>query len=110
MEDESLSALSQQLQARLPTTQVQTIPVGSQPNPTISGGGEPNQFDGTPGGKAVLRGLWQLQAASDGRILTTQAVKLERKVTEAAVSGLVKAQSALLADLASQIVQGLAGR
>ena len=110
LEDEFLRALSQQLQARLPSTRVQSIPWETSQTPQYQVVVKLDQFDGTPGGNAVLRGLWQLQAASDAKILTTQAVKLERKVTEAAISGIVKAQSALLSDLASQIVRGLAGR
>jgi hypothetical protein len=61
-----------------------------------------------PGDKAALRGLWQLQAGDDGKILTTEPVALERKVTEPGVDAVVKAQSTLVADLANQIVRGLA--
>lgn len=110
LEDEFLSALSQQLQWRLPATQVQTIPWEASQTPQYQVVVKLDQFDGTPGSKAVLRGLWQLEAGSDGKILVTEPVALERKTTQAGVAGVVKAQSTLVADLASQMVRALAAR
>lgn len=108
LEDEFLSALSQQLQLRLPATRVQTIPWEISQTPQYQVVVKLDQFDGMPGDKAALRGLWQLQAGDDGKILTTEPVALERKVTEPGVDAVVKAQSTLVADLANQIVRGLA--
>lgn len=108
LEDEFLSALTQQLQQRLPATRVQTIPWEITQTPQYQVVVKLDQFDGTPGEKAVLRGLWQLQEGSDGKILSTEPVVLERKTTAPGVDGLVTAQSNLVADLANQIVRGLA--
>lgn len=110
LEDEFLSALSQQLQWRLPATRVQAIPWESSQTPQYQVVVKLDQFDGIPGDKAVLRGLWQLQAGSDGKIIATEPVALERKVADAGVGAVVKAQSTLVADLANQIVRGLAAR
>lgn len=112
LEDEFLSALSQQLQLRLPATRVQTIPWETSQTPQYQVVVKLDQFDGMPGkdGTATLRGLWQLQAGSDGKILTTEPIALERKVSAPDVDAVVKAQSTLVADLANQIVRGLAAR
>ncbi|MEB4591706.1 PqiC family protein [Candidatus Thiothrix sp. Deng01] len=110
LEDEFLSALSQQLQWRLPATRVQTVPWELSQTPQYQVEVRLDQFDGMPGGKAALRGLWRLQAGADGKILTTEPVALERKTAEPGVAGVVKAQSALVADLANQIVRSLAAR
>lgn len=110
LQDEFLRALSQQLQARLPATRVQTIPWEVSQTPQYQVVVKLDQFDGIPGNNAVLRGLWQLQAGSDGKILATEPIALTRHTPAAGVAGLVNAQSLLLADLASQIVRGLAAR
>ena len=110
LEDEFLRTLAQQLQSRLPATRVQTVPWDLNQTPQYQVVVKLDQFDGTPGGKAWLRGVWQLQAGNDGKILATEPVMLTRQTPEAGVTGLVKAQSGLLADLADQITQGLAAR
>ena len=109
LEDEFLRTLAQQLQSRLPATRVQTVPWDLNQTPQYQVVVKLDQFDGTPGGKAWLRGVWQLQA-EDGKILSGEPVTLTRQTPEAGVTGLVKAQSGLLADLADQITQGLAAR
>ncbi len=110
LEDEFLSALSQQLQIRLPATRVQSIPWEVSQTPQYQVAIKLDQFDGVAGDKAVLRGLWQLQAGDDGKILITEPVTLERKVTESEVDAIVKVQSQLVAELANQIVRGLAAQ
>ena len=110
LEDEFLRTLAQQLQSRLPATRVQTVPWDLNQTPQYQVVVKLDQFDGTPGGKAWLRGVWQLQAGDDGKILATEPLMLTRQTPEAGVTGLVKAQSGLLADLADQITQGLAAR
>lgn len=110
LEDEFLRALVQQLSLRLPATRVQAIPWDISQTPQYQVVVKLNQFDGAVGGKAVLRGLWQLQAATDGRIVFSEPIALERKVAGSDVSGIVDVQSSLINDLASQIVRGLAVR
>lgn len=110
LEDEFLSALAQQLQWRLPATRVQSIPWELSQTPQYQVVVKLDQFDGIPGDKAVLRGLWQFQTGSDGKIVATEPVALERKVSAPGVDGVVKAQSVLLAELADQMVRGLAAR
>jgi hypothetical protein len=110
LEDEFLHALAQQLQTRLPMTRVQTIPWESSQIPQYQVVVKVDQFDGTPHGKAQLRGLWQLQAGQDGKILTAKTVALTQQTTTPDVAGLVTAQSLLVAQLAEQIVAGLATR
>ena len=110
LEDEFLRTLAQQLQSRLPATRVQTVPWELSQTPQYQVVVKLDQFDGTPGGQAWLRGVWQLQAGSDGKILDGEPVTLTRQTPETGVTGLVKAQSGLLADLANQIAQGLASR
>ena len=109
LEDEFLRTLAQPLQSRLPATRVQTVPWDLNQTPQYQVVVKLDQFDGTPGGKAWLRGMWQLQAG-DGKILSGEPVTLTRQTPEAGVTGLVKAQSGLLAGLADQITQGLAAR
>lgn len=110
LEDEFLRTLAQHLQMRLPATRVQIVPWELSQTPQYQVVVKLDQFDGIPGGKAWLRGVWQLQAGSDGKILTTEPVALARQTPQAGVTGLVKAQSSLLADLANQITRGLAAR
>lgn len=110
LEDEFLRTLAQHLQIRLSATRVQTVPWDLNQTPQYQVVVKLDQFDGTPGGKAWLRGVWQLQAGDDGKILATEPLMLTRQTPEAGVTGLVKAQSGLLADLADQITQGLAAR
>ncbi|MDD5392770.1 MAG: PqiC family protein [Thiothrix sp.] len=110
LEDEFLRALVQQLSLRLPATRVQTIPWDISQTPQYQVVVKLNQFDGAVGGKAVLRGLWQLQAATDGRIVSSEPIALERKVGSSGIGSIVDAQSSLVNDLASQIVRGLATR
>jgi len=110
LEDEFQRTLAQHLQMRLPSTRVQTVPWELSQTPQYQVVVKLDQFDGTPGGKAWLRGVWQLQAGSDGKILAGEPVTLTRQTPETGVTGLVKAQSGLLADLANQIAQGLASR
>ncbi len=110
LEDEFLRTLAQQLQTRLPVTRVQTVPWELSQTPQYQVVIKLDQFDGTPGGKAWLRGMWQLQAGSDGRIIGTAPLALSRQTPEAGVTGLVKAQSGLLVDLADQIALNLAAR
>jgi uncharacterized lipoprotein YmbA len=110
LEDEFQRTLGQHLQIRLPATRVQTVPWELSQTPQYQVVVKLDQFDGIPGGKAWLRGVWQLQAGNDGKILTTEPVTLTRQTPEAGVTGLVKAQSGLLADLANQITRGLATR
>ncbi|QQZ27409.1 membrane integrity-associated transporter subunit PqiC [Thiothrix subterranea] len=107
LEDEFQRTLAQHLQSRLPATRVQTVPWELSQTPQYQVVVKLDQFDGTPGGKAWLRGVWQLQAGNDGKILATESVMLTRQTPEAGVTGLVKAQSGLLADLANQITRGL---
>jgi len=110
LEDEFLRTLTQQLQSRLPSTRVQSVPWELSQTPQYQVVIKLDQFDGTPGGKAWLRGMWQLQAGSDGRIIGTAPLALSRQTPEAGVTGLVKAQSGLLVDLADQIALNLAAR
>ncbi|QTR49159.1 PqiC family protein [Candidatus Thiothrix anitrata] len=110
LEDEFLRTLAQHLQVRLPATRVQTVPWELSQTPQYQVVVKLDQFDGILGGKAWLRGVWQLQAGGDGEILATESVVLTRQTPQAGVTGLVKAQSGLLADLANQIAQDLAAR
>lgn len=105
LEDEFLRALAQQLQARLPATRIQTVPWEINQTPQYQVTVKLDQFDGIPGGKVWLRGVWQLQAGRDGEILTSYPMNLTRQTAMAGVTGLVNAQSELLADLADQITQ-----
>ncbi|MDQ5769635.1 PqiC family protein [Thiothrix subterranea] len=107
LEDEFQRTLAQHLQSRLPATRVQTVPWELSQTPQYQVVVKLDQFDGTPGGKAWLRGVWQLQAGNDGKIFATEPLMLTRQTPEAGVTGLVKAQSGLLADLANQITRGL---
>ncbi|OQX12129.1 MAG: hypothetical protein BWK73_15720 [Thiothrix lacustris] len=110
LEDEFLRTLTQQLQSRLPATRVQSVPWELSQTPQYQVVVKLDQFDGTPGGQAWLRGVWQLQAGADGKIISTAPVMLSRQTPEVGVTGLVKAQSNLLADLADQIARHLATR
>ncbi len=110
LEDEFLQALAQHLQARLPLTRVQTVPWDTSQTPQYQVVVKLTQFDGTPHGKAQLRGVWQLQAGQDSKILSTTTVALTQQTTTPDVAGLVTAQSVLVAQLADQIVRGLASR
>lgn len=110
LEDEFQRTLAQHLQSRLPATRVQTVPWELSQTPQYRVVVKLDQFDGTQGGKAWLRGVWQLQAGNDGKILTTEPIMLTRQTPEAGMTGLVKAQSSLLADLADQITRGLVAR
>jgi hypothetical protein len=107
LEDEFLNALAQQLQLRLPATRVQTVPWELSQTPKYQAVVKLTRFDGMAGGKARLQGLWQLQAGSDGKILLTEPVALERKAMGNGVGDIVEAQSHLVADLANQMVRGL---
>ncbi|MFN3786027.1 MAG: membrane integrity-associated transporter subunit PqiC [Thiothrix sp.] len=107
LEDELLNALSHQLQLRLPRTRVQTIPWELNQTPQYQITVHVKQFDGTPGGKAWLRGTWQLQTGRDGKIIATYPMELTRQTTTPGVTGLVNVQSELLADLAAQITQAV---
>lgn len=108
LEDELLTVLSSYLQASLPGTRVQVVPWELSQTPQYQVAFKLDQFDGIAGGRVVLRGLWQLQAGSDGKILRSTPFTLQRNASEAGVDGIVKAQSTLLAELAAQVVQGLA--
>ena len=110
LEDEFLRTLAQQLQSRLPATRVQTVPWDLNQTPQYQVVVKLDQFDGTPGGRAWLRGVWQLQAGDDGKILSSEPVALTRQTSEKGVAGLVRAQSGLLGDLAEQVLRGLAAR
>lgn len=110
LEDEFLAALTQQLQARLPQTRVQTIPWELSQTPQYQIALKIDQFDGVPNGNAVLRGTWQLQQAKDGKWLATYPIALQRAVTGKTVDAIVQAQSQLVADLAEQVVAALAVR
>lgn len=110
LEDELLSALTQHLQDALPSTQVLQIPWEVSQTPQYQVVVRLDQFDGIPGQQVVLRGLWQLQNGSDGRILSSHPVMLQRKPAKPGINGLVEAQSLLVAELASQILHGLPGR
>lgn len=107
LEDEFLNALAQQLQLRLPATRVQTVPWDLSQTPRYQVVVKLTRFDGMVAGNVRLQGLWQLQAADNGKILLTEPVTLERKATGKGVGGIVEAQSQLLADLANQMVRGL---
>lgn len=110
LEDEFLTALTQQLQARLPQTRVQQIPWELSQTPQYQVALKIDQFDGVPNGKAVLRGTWQLQHAKDGTLIATYPIALERAVTGKSVDHIVQAQSQLVGDLAEQVVAALAVR
>ena len=75
LEDEFLTALTQQLQARLPQTRVQQIPWELSQTPQYQIALKIDQFDGEPSGKAVLRGTWQLQHAKDGTLIATTRLR-----------------------------------
>lgn len=107
LEDEFLSTLTQHLQNALPGTQVLQIPWEVSQTPQYQVVVRIDQFDGIPGQQAILRGLWQLQNGSDGRILSSHPVSLQRKPGKTGVEGLVEAQSSLVADLTSHILDGL---
>lgn len=108
LEDEFLRALTQQLQLRLPVTRLQTIPWELSQTPQYQVVVRVDQFDGMPAGKANLRGLWQLQNGTNGTILATEPVALEQVVTENSVDAVVRAQSALVGQLAAQMIRGMA--
>ena len=110
LEDEFLAALTQQLQARLPQTRVQTIPWELSQTPQYQVALKIDQFDGVPNGNAVLRGTWQLQQAKDGKLIAAYPIALQRAVTGKTVDAVVQAQSQLVADLAEQVVAALAVR
>ena len=110
LEDEFLTALTQQLQARLPQTRVQQIPWELSQTPQYQVALKIDQFDGTPRGKAVLRGTWQLQHAKDAKLIATYPIALERPVNGQAIENIVQAQSQLVGDLAEQVVAALAVR
>jgi hypothetical protein len=110
LEDECLNALTQQLQARLPATRVQTIPWELSQTPQYQVVVKLDQFDGILGGNAVLRGVWQLQHAADGKIVSSEPVALVRKIEGNSVGAMVEAQSHLLSELANRIAQGLVAR
>lgn len=107
LEDELLNALSRQLQLRLPHTRVQTIPWESSQTPQYQIALSVERFDGSLGGQAVLRGVWQLQNGSDAKIVRSVPFTLTRAVNQSTVAALVQAQSQLVQDLAAHIVAGL---
>lgn len=107
LEDELLNALSRQLQLRLPHTRVQTIPWEVSQTPQYQLSLNVERFDGSLGGQAVLRGVWQLQNGSDAKIVRSVPFTLTRPVAQPTVAALVQAQSQLVQDLAAHIVSGL---
>lgn len=110
LEDELLDALTQHLQQRLPATRVQRIPWELSQTPQYQVVVKLTQFDAMPNASAVLVGSWQLQAGNDGIILQTQPLRLVRQVAGAGVDALLESQSQLVAELADNIVHGLAAR
>lgn len=107
LEDELLQALTQHLQARLPATRVQRVPWEISQTPQYQVVVKLDQFDATPAGKAVVRGTWYLQTATDAKIIRHEALQAEHPVLSKGVEALVNAQSLLVGDVAERIVQGL---
>lgn len=107
LEDELLNALSRQLQLRLPMTRVQTVPWEISQTPQHQIALSVERFDGSLGGQAVLRGVWQLQNGSDAKIVRSVPFTLTRTVNQPTVTALVQAQSQLVQDLAAHIVAAL---
>lgn len=107
LEDEWLQALTQHLQARLPATRVQRVPWDISQTPQYQIVVKLVQFDAAPAGKAVVRGTWYLQTATDAKIISHEALQFERPVLGKGVDALVNAQSLLVGDVANQIVQRL---
>lgn len=108
LEDEFLRALQRQLQAGLPQTRLQTVPWELSQTPRYQITLQIDRFDGVLGQQAVLQGQWQLQQAQTGKVLATQPMSFQQAVEDGSVDAVVRAQSQLLAQLATQIIQGLA--
>jgi uncharacterized lipoprotein YmbA len=107
LQDEFLRSLAQQLRLRLPATRVQIIPWELNQTPRYQVAVTVDQFDGVPGQRAVLRGSWQLQQAGNGKIISNTPINVARNAVGHDITGVVSAQSSLVADLAQQIVDGL---
>lgn len=107
LEDELLAALARTLQARLPASDVRTVPWEPAQTPLYQITLEVDQFDGTPGHQATLRGTWQLQDGRTAKLLRRANFNLARPVPHNTVAGLVAVQSELVTDLAQHIITNL---
>ncbi|WP_020560843.1 PqiC family protein [Thiofilum flexile] len=107
LQDEFLTAITQQIQNRLPSTRVQRIPWEITQTPRYQVSLVVTQFDGQAQREAVLSGTWQLQYASDGRIVSTHPFHLQAVVRGKEIGDIVKAQTVLVERLAQQIVEAL---
>lgn len=107
LQDEFLTTLTQQVQNRLPRTRVQRIPWEITQTPHYQVSLVVTQFDGQAAKEAVLIGTWQLQYASDGRIISTHPFQLSAPVQGKTMGAIVKAQTLLVERLAQAIVEQL---
>lgn len=107
LQDEFLTTLTQQIQNRLPRTRVQRIPWEITQTPQYQVSLVVTQFDGQAGKEAVLLGTWQLQQASDGRIIATYPFQFRTKVVGKTTNDIVKVQTQLVERLAQTIVEQL---
>jgi hypothetical protein len=107
LQDEFLTTLTQQIQNRLPRTRVQRIPWEITQTPQYQVSLVVTQFDGQAGKEAVLLGTWQLQQASDGRIIATYPFQFRAKVVGKTTNDIVKVQTQLVERLAQTIVEQL---
>ncbi|MBK8454128.1 MAG: PqiC family protein [Thiofilum sp.] len=107
LQDEFLTTLTQQVQNRLPRTRVQRIPWEITQTPRYQVSLVVTQFDGQAAKEAVLIGTWQLQYASDGRIISTHPFQLSAPVPGKTMGAIVKAQTLLVERLAQAIVEQL---
>lgn len=107
LQDEFLTTLTQQVQNRLPRTRVQRIPWEITQTPRYQVSLVVTQFDGQAAKEAVLIGTWQLQYASDGRIISTHPFQLSAPVQGKTMGAIVKAQTLLVERLAQAIVEQL---
>ena len=107
LQDEFLTTLTQQVQNRLPRTRVQRIPWEITQTPRYQVSLVVTQFDGQAGLEAVLIGTWQLQYASDGRIISTHPFQLRSPVKGKTISDIVKVQTLLVERLAQAMVEQL---
>lgn len=107
LQDEFLTTLTQQIQNRLPRTRVQRIPWEITQTPQYQVSLVVTQFDGQVGKEAMLLGTWQLQQASDGRIIATYPFQFRTKVVGKTTNDIVKVQTQLVERLAQTIVEQL---
>ncbi|HPE60987.1 MAG: membrane integrity-associated transporter subunit PqiC [Thiothrix sp.] len=107
LEDEFAGALTDQLQARLPRTRMETVPWELEQTPRYQVTVKVSQFDGVPGQSATLRGNWQYQQGEDGKLLQNRRFDLKQATADDSVEALVRAQAALVGELADRMLDAL---